>query len=127
MSNKFEKIKGFDFNKQQKDYWKSKHKQFERKEKVEKLKVWANENKETIIALAPMVLVTITNVIRFTNKRVNLRKEQNLKDLYIYDHSHGHYWKLKKKLSADQWIEIDNRKAKGEILCNILNDMNVLK
>ena len=42
-------------------------------------------NKETIITLTPVVITGITTVSKVVNKRINLRKEENLKDLYCYD------------------------------------------
>ena len=39
-------------------------------------------NKETIITLTPVIIGCITTVSKVVNKRINLRKEENLKDLY---------------------------------------------
>lgn len=56
-----------------------------------------------------------------------LDKEQQMKDLYCYDRSQGHYWQLKRKLSNSDWVKINERRSAGETLANILADMNVLK
>ena len=84
-------------------------------------------NKETIITLTPVVITGITTVSKVVNKRINLRKEENLKDLYCYDRSLGHYWKLRRELTNDEWIEIDKRKKNGERLSDILDELKVLK
>ena len=84
-------------------------------------------NKETIITLTPVIIGCITTVSKVVNKRINLRKEENLKDLYCYDRSLGHYWKLKRELTNDEWLEIDKRKKNGERLSDILDELKVLK
>ena len=54
-------------------------------------------------------------------------KDEELHDLYCYDRSLGHYWRLKRELSNKEWLEIDKRKKEGERLADILADMRVLK
>ena len=74
-------------------------------------------NKEAILILTPIAikgLMTIT-------------KEEELKDLYCYDRSLGHYWRLRRELSNKEWLEIDQRKKNGERLADILDEMKVLK
>lgn len=92
---------------------------------------WCNRNKETIIILAPVVIGGLTTMVKVAgktiDKNVNLRKEEELKNLYCYDPSLGHYWALRRKLSNQDWVEIDQRKANGERLAEILTDLNVLK
>ena len=61
------------------------------------------------------------------SKRINLRKQEELKDLYCYDRSLGHYWRLRRELSNKEWLEIDQRKKNGERLSDILAEMTVLK
>ena len=61
------------------------------------------------------------------SKRINLRKQEVLKDLYCYDRSLGHYWRLRRELSNKEWLEIDQRKKNGERLSDILAEMKVLK
>ena len=61
------------------------------------------------------------------SKHAALAKEQDLKDLYCYDRSLGHYWKLRRELTNDEWLEIDKRKKEGERLSDILDDMKVLE
>ena len=63
---------------------------------------------------------------KMLSKHAALAKEQNLKDLYCYDRSLGHYWKLRRELTNEEWLEIDKRKKNGERLSDILDDMRVL-
>jgi len=50
-----------------------------------------------------------------------------LKDLYCYDRSLGHYWKLRRELTNSEWVEIDQRKQNGERLADILDELKALK
>ena len=56
-----------------------------------------------------------------------MHKEKDLKDLYCYDRSLGHYWRLRRELTNAEWIEIDKRKNNGERLADILDELKVLK
>lgn len=84
-------------------------------------------NKEQIIVLTPVIVSGVTTVVKVVGKRVNLHKEEDLKDLYCYDRSLGHYWRLRRELSNKEWLEIDKRKKDGQRLSDILSDMKVLK
>ena len=101
------------------------------KEKIEgKIRdglAWANDNKEIVIALTPVVIGGVTTVTKFVIKRSNMHKEETLKNLYCYDRSLGHYWRLRRELSNKEWLEIDNRKKNGERLADILAELKVLK
>lgn len=88
---------------------------------------WWDEHGETVVALTPVVVTGGTIIAKVIGKRVNLQKEQTLKDRFVYDTSLGHYWELKKKLTNSQWVEIENRRRAGESLGNILAQMGVLK
>lgn len=88
---------------------------------------WIIRNKEAVIILTPIVIKGATSIIKVVGKRCNLRKEEELKDLYCYDRSLGHYWRLKRELSNKEWLEIDRRKRNGERLSDILAELKVLK
>ena len=90
-------------------------------------KEWFYRNKETVITLTPVVIAGVTTVVKVVGKRVNLGKQGDIKNLYCYDRSLGHYWRLRRELSNKEWLEIDRRKKDGERLADILSDMRVLK
>lgn len=75
----------------------------------------------------PIVVGGIAAGAKMLSKHAALAKEQDLKDLYCYDRSLGHYWKLRRELTNDEWLEIDKRKKEGERLSDILDDMKVLE
>lgn len=95
--------------------------------KFQKGKEWIVQNKEAVVTLTPVVIGGITTVVKVVGKRINLRKQENLKDLYCYDRSLGHYWALRRELTNQEWLEVDRRKKDGERLSDILSDMKVLK
>lgn len=95
--------------------------------KIQNGKEWFMRNKETVIALTPVVIGGVTSITKVVGKRVNLRKQESLKNLYCYDRSLGHYWSLKRELTNREWLEIDRRKKNGERLADILAELRVLK
>ena len=110
----------------------SKFKRFVRrtKEKVRNAGEWLIEKPERLQGLITIVGIGVpllTAGVKAVGKRVNLRKQQEVKELYCYDASLGHYWKLRRELSNKEWLEIDSRKRDGERLGDILNELKVLK
>ena len=95
--------------------------------KIQHGKEWVIRNKEAILILTPIAIKGLTTVTKVVAKRSNLKKEEELKDLYCYDRSLGHYWRLRRELSNKEWLEIDQRKKNGERLADILDEMKVLK
>lgn len=104
------------------------------KEKVTQATTWVGDKVKTGYEFCrdnaeevAFVLAGVGVVARYVNKRKNISDERELKDEYCYDRSLGHYWRLKRKLSNREWLEIDNRKKNGERLSDILAEMRVLK
>lgn len=75
----------------------------------------------------PGVIGASTAMIKAVGKHENIKKEQEVKDLYCYDRSLGHYWELRRELTNSEWAQIDKRKANGERMANILEELKVLK
>lgn len=106
--------------------WELKYKATKKAEKAIK---WCEENKELAIAMIPVGLVAIRsigNTIRSVDRKIDLKKEQELQDLYVYDHSLGMYHKLRRPLKPSEKIEIDRRRANGESKVQILSSMGLL-
>ncbi len=97
------------------------------KAKCEEIGDWLSKNKETVLVLTPVVIGGVTTIVKVVGKRVNLHKEEAVKNLYCYDRSLGHYWRLRRELSNQEWLEIDQRKKNGERLSDILAELKVLK
>lgn len=94
--------------------------------KVDNAGRWINNNKEMILILGPAALGAVTAGAKVVSKHVQQHKEKDLKDLYCYDRSLGHYWKLCRELTNSEWVEIDKRKNNGERLADILDELKVL-
>ena len=100
------------------------------KAKVTSAKEWASQNQEKAFLIAAGVgsvtVKAVASTVKQHRKRKNLAKEEALKEEYCYDRSLGHYWRLRRKLTNDEWLEIDRRKKNGERLADILADLKVL-
>lgn len=94
-------------------------------DKKTKAEDWCYTHRYQIITYGPMIAGGAAGA-RMLLKHAALAKEQNLKDLYCYDRSLGHYWKLRRELTNEEWLEIDKRKQQGDRLSDILDDMRVL-
>ena len=98
-------------------------------EKVNKAKWFVEDHKAQIAAVAaatPVVVGTIMQIARMVSQQDRLKKAKDLKELYCYDRSLGHYWKLRRELTNDEWLAIDARKRSGERLADIVKELNVL-
>lgn len=97
------------------------------KEKIEEGREWYYRHRDEVLLLGPVVVGGVTTVVKVVGKRVNLHKEEAVKNLYCYDRSLGHYWALRRELTNKEWLTIDQRKKNGERLSDILAEMKVLK
>lgn len=95
-------------------------------DKKDKVTTWYYAHKYQIIMYGPFVISGVAAGAKMLSKHMTLAKEKNLKDLYCYDRSLGHYWKLRRELTNAEWLEIDKRKQNGDRLSDILDDLQVL-
>lgn len=95
--------------------------------KLRNAECWFYNNKELVMFLAPVVAGGTTTLVKVVSRNAKLRKEKLVKDLYCYDRSLGHYWRLRRELTNAEWVQIDKRKKNGERLADILNELKVLK
>lgn len=113
-------------------------KDFKKESRKRRVKNWFNErkidvqnfyynNKELVIASVPFIGAGIVFITKQSIKHHNINKEKEVKELYCYDRSLGHYWRLKRELTNSEWVEIDKRKKSGERLADILDELRVLK
>lgn len=101
------------------------------KQNVENTKEWMWANREFILGVGLPILTVVTATVikgvKVANRSARLKQEKDLKELYCYDRSLGHYWKLKRPLKSSDWVKIDARRRNGERLADILSDMKVIK
>ena len=91
---------------------------------------WIEEHQEALKVAVPIgtgAIAMITKGAKVAAKHRQLKKTQDLKELYCYDRSLGHYWKLRRELTNDEWIIIERRRKSGERLADILSELKVLK
>ena len=100
---------------------------FKTKTKVQNGLMWANNNKTLLLIVVPMAIGGVGQIVKVAGKRANLNKEEQLKTMYCYDRSLGTYWNLRRELTNDEWLRVDERKQAGERLGDILDSMEVLK
>lgn len=97
------------------------------KEKIQSTKQWCSDNKEILVIAVPGAIGLVTTAVKAVGKSINTQKEERVKNEYCYDRSLGHYWELRRKLTNQEWVEIDKRKKNGERLADILDSLKVLK
>lgn len=99
-------------------------------DKTQELAEWAEDHQEFLRVAIPFTtgaVALIAKGARNVSKRRKLDEERRLKENYCYDRSLGHYWELRRKLTNEEWRIIEARRANGERLADILNDLKVLK
>ena len=99
------------------------------KRKAESAVKWAEKNKELALAMIPVGIVVIKgigNTIRSIDRKIDLKKEQDLQNLFVYDHSLGMYHKLRRPMKPSEKIEMDRRRNLGESKIQILSSMGLL-
>jgi hypothetical protein len=94
---------------------------------IRRAKKWVEENPELAVIIGGTVVGGAKFVCKNGAQHAKLNKAQKVKELYLYDPSMGHYWELSRKLSNREYLIIDQRRANGERMANILDDMGVLK
>lgn len=96
------------------------------KVKYESARDWCIRNKQMVVTAAPLVFGGILEIIRIAGRKANIDDEKELKNLYIYDRSMGHYWRLRRELTNGEYLEIEKRRSEGESMGEILESMRVL-
>ena len=100
------------------------------KEKIHDTYVWCTEHRDEtalIVTGGIAVLGAVGKAARRIDRKIDLQKEQDLKDLYVYDRSLGIYHELRRKLRPSEALEIDRRRSEGETMAHILASMRLLK
>lgn len=99
------------------------------KEKAMAAVQYAAEHKEDLLIIVPMATAAITGGTKLVKSAVRghqLRKEENLKKLWVYDRRAGAYIHLKRPLKTSDWQKINTRLNRGERMSDILQKMNML-
>ena len=100
------------------------------KEKTKKTLEWCRDNKDAAKAIVTISAALIGGTAKIACSKIKenkVREERNMRELYCYDRSLGHYWKLSHPLSTREWRVINERKKNGEKLGDILWDLGALE
>lgn len=111
------------------EYWKKRFAEFRHTvaEKCHDTADFIRENKEILVIAVPAAFGAVKSITKYTTTKSRLRKEQDLKNLYAYDYSTGHYWHLKRPLTNSEWRSVETMKKSGMSLGDIFASMRVLK
>ena len=92
---------------------------------------WFNENKEFAVTVAIPAAIAVVGgankIAKSVDRKVDLKKEQMLKDRRVYNRSTGSYLALRRKMTAREQVEYERRKKNGEPIALILNEMGLLE
>lgn len=96
---------------------------------VNKTVKWVEEHPQETVALvtaAASLVKSGTAVYSKHQAKVNLKREQELKELYTYDRSIGTYLRRNRPMTQNEIVEVERRKANGEQMALILRDMKLV-
>lgn len=98
--------------------------------KLHRTSEWIRNNRDVIIAAIPIAVAAVSGTTKIVSKAIargNLKREQQLRDRYIYDRSLGAYWELKRAPSQAEMLSISKRRKNGESFGEILSSMKLVK
>lgn len=85
------------------------------------------QNHKVGIYVGGTLLLSVAGMAVDITKTAMKRRDIKMQDLRIYDRSLDIWWDLRKKLTTDQRLEINDRMKAGEKLGDILRSMDCLK
>lgn len=91
-----------------------------------KTRDWVINNRELVVQYLPVIIAAIGVLDKRIVKIIKTRRENNLHDRYIYDHSTGFYWYCKRKLRKRDMLEIEKRRKRGEKYGEILQSLGLI-
>lgn len=90
------------------------------------LKCAWDENPAETAAIFTTFVGAVGVIAKAVGKQANIRKEERLKDLRVWDPVLGIQWQLRKKMSQDQQLEFETRRKSGEACGSILRSMRLI-
>lgn len=95
-------------------------------ERINKAKDFVKEHPTETLAAVTAVAGAVVGLVKRHDRKSDVRKMEQLRDLYIYDRSIGGYWKTRRRLTTNDMLEIERQKKMGRSLGEILRDMRLL-
>lgn len=93
----------------------------------EKAKRLWNNHKQEILVFGPGAIALTQKLIREVNRGRRIKEDKHHREKTVYNRSCGSYIELRRKLTANEQLELDRRKRNGESIAEILSDMGVMK
>ena len=87
---------------------------------------WGKEHPEEAATIICTAIGAIGLIGRRAYHRHKVHMESQLKERYIYDRSLGRYWKLRRKLTTSEQIQISEMKRAGMSYGDILTKLKLL-
>ena len=109
---------------------KKKERKERRKQKWNSFVKWAEEHfifLTAILGFLGGIFGMMLKAILQIKRAKNFQEEREFKENYVYDRRKGHYVHIRRKLSGQEWAEVDERYDNGESMSSIMEDMKVLK
>ena len=94
--------------------------------KLWQLSEWAKENPEQAATIACTAIGAAGIIIKRMDRGARIRKEERLKDRYIYDRHLGSYWNLRRKPTQTEKLRIERLRRQGLSYGEILTQMKLL-
>lgn len=89
------------------------------KAKIDQAVEVVKEHPTESLALATATVGGLFSLVKRHDINSAIREQQRLKDEYIYDRSLGTYWKIRRKRTAGENLEIERRRKNGGSLLEI--------
>ena len=87
---------------------------------------WAKEHPEQAATIGCTAIGAIGIMLRRSNTKARIRREQRLRDLYIYDRSLDRYWILRRKPTVSEQLAMESMKKQGLGYGDILTRLKLL-
>lgn len=94
--------------------------------KLWQLGEWAKENPEQAATIVCTAIGAAGIIIKRVDHGARIRKEERLKDRYIYDRSLGSYWNLRRRPTQTEKLRIERLRRQGLSYGEILSQMKLL-
>lgn len=88
---------------------------------------WCYDHRTVLIMAVPVVIAGVKQLMYVCARTAVMDHREKIREHRIYDRSEGHYWELRREPTNDEWRFIKERRAEGEKLVDILEDLRLLK
>lgn len=102
-------------------------KKAERREKRKRIKEWAEQNPQMVVAGVTVALGLVGKGVKSLFKVIGASAADRKQQMKWYDPSLGHYWQLRRPMRKEEALEVNRRRKNGETLGDIFESMKILR